>query len=925
MSHCSSRSVSLFLLFFFLCSIIRTATTDSTPDYLDFSTLSSKSTAIPLAHAGNTSRAILLSRNAAYSWQFFPYNGNRTQLLLVVLSTLVNTTVVWIANRDRPASPNASLLLELPSRSLALREANGSLIWSPSVQNISSIVMNSTGNLYILAGSAAGVEWQSFDAPADVFVPGQRLRTNHTATASLSWNNWASGHYTLKANPGGAVLYATFDAQQTMVPYTILNYINPGLDSTLDGSLHSACNHTTILYNQDASGVTLEQDGPVSSQCLKEDINAFHGIEFATRMRGDGYRFLRIMPTGDINSFFLSKSNGLRLDNELFKGFYSTYCRLPSYCGVNSLCSSTETCTCPRLFEAIDPSDSTQGCRLQAPLNCSIFRQHQFLPINGSDYYANTYLPPHKKVASPTDCTDLCLQNCSCTAAFYHNETGDCHLYDQVRTMQYGSNPLVTAFLRVAFLPASDQDSGNRPFSRKLIISVSVGAAAVTVILVGLAGWISRRLTMKARPHEDSDSEEETFLEGLPGLPPRFSYKDLHDATEGFSKQLGKGGSGAVYEGNLPFPAASAADKKVPESRKQQHLVKVAVKELTLSEYSNIAAASKRHFRAEVATLGNLSHINLVQLKGFCAEGMHRLIVYEFMENGSLDQWIFPSSSTRKVAAAAVLPWEVRYRIAVDTARGLAFLHEECRERVVHLDVKPQNILLDAGFRAKLADFGLSKLMERGHSQTVTAMRGTPGYMAPEWFLNLPITDRSDVFSYGMVLLELVGGRKNLNTAAPTSEEWYFPAWALKQAGSGQIAEVVDKHLLAQLHSQNTVPAYQSGISGDINGPTLAGAATTVRAVGLEKMERLINVAFWCIQEDATSRPSMTTVVLMLEEHLQVPDPPLEMAYVPRRAQPTRAPFNTSSSSYSTGTVARSSSNTSAHAPLEVTSLLSPR
>ncbi|KAI5080854.1 hypothetical protein GOP47_0004037 [Adiantum capillus-veneris] len=898
----SNISTVLMLTALIFCSNIRLINSSgithfNTPHTLNISTLiSSNLTDIQLAHAGNTSRPILLSSDAAYAWQFFPYSNN-TQRLLVILSTLYNTTVVWIANRDRPASPNASLSLHLPSRSLTLREPYGTLIWSPPVHNISSIFMNSTGNLYILAsnssnGVASVVDWQSFDVPADVFVPGQRLLTNHTATASLAWNNWASGHYTLRANPGGVVLYATFDAQQTMVPYQVFNYVNS--TASLAQSLNSSCNHTTILYNPDSSGVTLEQDGPISPQCLLEDYNSVHGIDFANHIGGDGYHFLRVMPTGDINSFFLSNSTGLRLDNELFKGFYSTYCRLPSYCGVNSLCSSVQTCTCPALFNAIDPSDPTQGCRLQTPLNCTIFRQHKFLPVAGSDYFANAYLPPRETVSNPTDCTNLCLQNCSCTAAFYNNQTGACHLYDQLRTMRFGSNPLVTAFLRVASLPASDQTNGNDPLPKKVIIGVSVAAAAVLVITVGLVACISRRL-MQVRRDEDSDSEEEAFLEGLPGLPPRFSYKQLYDATEGFSKQLGKGGSGEVYEGHLQFPS-SAVDK-------------VAVKQLTLSEYSKIATASKRHFRAEVATLGNLSHVNLVQLKGFCAEGLHRLIIYEFMENGSLDEWIFPN---RSKAGAYVLPWEVRYRIAVDTARGLAFLHEECREKVVHLDVKPQNILLDTVFRAKLADFGLSKLMERGHTQTVTAMRGTPGYMAPEWFLNLPITDRSDVFSYGMVLLELVGGRKNLNTAASTSDEWYYPAWALKQAENGRIRDVVDKRLLPQLqYSQNIS---QASTDQGINPGT-----------GLVKMERLINVAFWCIQEDATSRPSMTTVVLMLEGHLQVPDPPLEMAYMPRQAAGRRMPAFTTPNSGSHTSTAALSGSTGRGATAEIGSVLSPR
>ncbi|KAH7424531.1 hypothetical protein KP509_11G012900 [Ceratopteris richardii] len=366
----------------------------------------------------------------------------------------------------------------------------------------------------------------------------------------------------------------------------------------------------------------------------------------------------------------------------------------------------------------------------------------------------------------------------------------------------------------------------------------------------------------KATDDAESDLEEEAFLEGLPGLPPRFTYAELEKATEGFSKVLGSGASGAVYEGYVD--SRLAADKSGHDKAKQQRPGRVAVKKLTISPYSNIATASKKQFRAEVATLGNVNHVNLIQLKGFCAEGVHRMLIYEFAENGSLDKWIFPKNNTDSVAdsAATVLPWDVRYRIAIDTARGLAFLHEECRDKVVHLDVKPQNILLDSSFRAKLADFGLSKLLEREREtlqQSVMAMRGTPGYMAPEWFHSLPITDKSDVFSYGMVLLELVGGRKNLNTTAEDSEEWYFPAMAVKHARRGRIRDAVDVRLVEQAHKQ---------VQGEYSDEALI------------KMERLINIAFWCIQGDSTVRPSMTTIVLMLEEYLQVPNPPLDTTYV---------------------------------------------
>ena len=139
-------------------------------------------------------------------------------------------------------------------------------------------------------------------------------------------------------------------------------------------------------------------------------------------------------------------------------------------------------------------------------------------------------------------------------------------------------------------------------------------------------------------------------------------------------------------------------------------------------------------------------------------EGPHRILVYEFMPNGSLDKWLFASDKN--------LDLKTRYSIALDTARGLAYLHEESRLGILHLDVKPQNILLDEDFKAKVSDFGMARSLNReSESRVVTGVRGTPGYMAPEWFMGWGITYKSDVFSYGMVLLEIIRGSKNVDNS----------------------------------------------------------------------------------------------------------------------------------------------------------------
>lgn len=170
----------------------------------------------------------------------------------------------------------------------------------------------------------------------------------------------------------------------------------------------------------------------------------------------------------------------------------------------------------------------------------------------------------------------------------------------------------------------------------------------------------------------------------------------------------------------------------------------------------------KKSFLAEVETIGSIHHVNLVRLMGFCVEKSCSLLVYEYMANGSLDRIFHRSDDSG-------FEWRQRKKIILDIAKGLSYLHEDCRQKIVHFDIKPQNILLDENFNAKVGDFGLSKLVDRDQSQIMTTMRGTPGYMAPEW-LSSVITEKVDVYSFGVVFLEILCGRKNIDRSQPEEE-----------------------------------------------------------------------------------------------------------------------------------------------------------
>uniref|UniRef100_A0A453F7G0 non-specific serine/threonine protein kinase n=4 Tax=Aegilops tauschii TaxID=37682 RepID=A0A453F7G0_AEGTS len=249
-----------------------------------------------------------------------------------------------------------------------------------------------------------------------------------------------------------------------------------------------------------------------------------------------------------------------------------------------------------------------------------------------------------------------------------------------------------------------------------------------------------------------------------------FIYRELREATGKFKEEIGRGGSGIVYRGVLE-------DKRV-----------VAVKKLTSVSHS------EEEFWAEMNIIGRINHMNLVRMWGFCSEGQHKLLVYEYVENESLDKFIFGN-----VSAERLLAWSQRFKIALGTARGLAYLHHECLEWVIHCDIKPENILLTRDFEAKIADFGLAKLSKRDSSSfNLTHMRGTMGYMAPEWALNLPIDAKVDVYSYGVVLLEIVTGNRISSGITVDGKEVEFRQFvhAVKELlESGDVKVIADARL----------------------------------------------------------------------------------------------------------------------------------
>lgn len=267
--------------------------------------------------------------------------------------------------------------------------------------------------------------------------------------------------------------------------------------------------------------------------------------------------------------------------------------------------------------------------------------------------------------------------------------------------------------------------------------------------------------------------------------PRAFTYKEIQHATRGFCEVLGRGTYGIVYRGFMEL-----------ETR-----VEIAVKKL------EIANEGEREFKSEVCSIGQTNHKNLVRMIGFCNEGKHRMLVYEYVSKGSLARFIFSDMK---------LGWNQRARIALGIAKGLHFLHEECSSQIIHCDIKPQNILLDDSLEPKISDFGVAKLLGEDQTLTSTFVRGTKGYLAPEWFKDPAITSKVDVYSFGIVLLEIICCKRNVER------------WALRCLETNSWEQLVE---------------------GDDEARADIG-----------RVELFVRIALSCIQDDPALRPPMHEV-----------------------------------------------------------------
>ncbi|XP_024532358.1 G-type lectin S-receptor-like serine/threonine-protein kinase At1g34300 [Selaginella moellendorffii] len=698
--------------------------------------------------------------------------------------------------------------------------------------------MQDDGNL-VLKHSNNSVLWQSFDLPTDTLLQDQVFKGRQALI---------SGRYSLQMTDVSAQLI--FLAAPELKNLTSYWTIPQNLPSSSTGSNNSTSQSSRLVMN--SSGIVTFTDASNVS-------NYQYSLDFTfanTRVM----RMLKLEPSGNLRIYSLSTDNSSW--NIVWQAMLLE-CQIHGVCGPFGLCTYAprSTCVCPPGFHFIDPQDHHQGCTYDVPLQLSCngsSNHHDWVRVDRASYDGNDYV----KDLSPTSlegCRRRCDRDCGCLGFVYRvDRHGTCYTKGSAPGVIYNGFQIPSdemapslVFLKVSTASSFQPEAPlNQLFSTivnatnvksyaelkqvreafKLVIPAAIAAAELLLFLAaGVIWWLYTEKRIKRLSQA---------LDQVDGVVTKFTYHQLELATGNFKDKLGAGAFGTVYKGVLADGTSL-----------------VAVKSLMMATHA------EKQFKAEVATLGKIHHINLVRMLGYCAEGSHRLLVYEYMANSSLEKVLFAAQADQDGKnnetpglqadeASSQVPqtlceWKTRLAIALGISRGITYLHEQCQECIIHCDIKPQNILLDDNFRPKVSDFGLAKLMKRESSANVTTARGTRGYMAPEWISNVAITPKVDVYSFGMVLLELMSGRDKFmfTPSAMNSGRWYFPVWAFEQCATGNMKSTAD--------------------------PRMA------ETIDWEQFEMALRVAFWCIQPEPESRPSMSRVVQMLEENAPVPAPPL--------------------------------------------------
>ncbi|GLU23500.1 hypothetical protein SLE2022_394980 [Rubroshorea leprosula] len=738
----------------------------------------------------------LVSNDGSFELGFFRPGSSWNRYLGIWYKNIPVRTVVWVANRVNPINDSSGMLMVTTTGDLRVLSQNITVVWSANstkaVQNPILQLLNS-GNLVLIDGrdgNSGAYLWQSFDYPSDTILAGTKLgwdlRTGLDRRL-LAWKN--------SDDP------------------------SPG-DFTLEIELQG--NPEIVLWKGSEKYFRF---GPwngigFSGLPILSPENQLFSFEFVSNEEEVYYTFSfknksvlsrHVLNQTDYTIQAYTWSEETRTW-KLFAYIPNDNCDPYGLCGAYGNCDSTQVpaCQCLKGFKPKSPDgwssgDWSQGCVRNKPLDCQAgdgFIQFGRLKLPDATHsWVN-------KTMSLKECRDKCFQNCSCmayTSLDIRGRGSGCAIWFgdlvDIRQFQYAGQDL---FIRMSALELG--------YGKKQVVIIVISVILTGMVCIGLLCYI----WIKKRRKQGGGENEEMEL-------PIFDLTTMVKATDNFSgnNMLGHGGFGPVYKGIL-------ADGQ-----------EIAVKRLSKSSGQGMV-----EFKNEVILIAKLQHRNLVKLLGCCIQGDEKMLIYEYMPNKSLDYFIF--DQTKK----ALIDWQGRMHIIGGIARGLLYLHQDSRLRIIHRDLKASNVLLDKDMNPKISDFGLARMFLGDQTEARTnRVVGTYGYMSPEYVVDGHFSIKSDVFSFGVIVLEIISGKKNRGFHhSDHNHNLLGHAWRLWT--DERALEVMDNML---------------------------GDSYTV-----SKVLRCIHVALLCVQKRPEDRPDMSSVVLMLGSENPLPQPKLPGFYTER-------------------------------------------